>query len=312
MLSWRDSPRELVPHQAFDGHVHCQAAVGQDGIHPKHRRLRGQVLGSQPRRSLELLGESRHSQLRPVPVEHPGHEEVSALEGVAAHVPTWVGKDPRHGGLPFHHGHVAVLAGGVPGVGAVLPFQVRRLLRELSHLLTVRVQGVGEQGVAAGAELGALNVDRLPGQELRRRPHDPGAPLVNLEGAVDPPLPHGGGLVDGVAPREALPPPQVAVLDLMADGAGNAVHGQMSVGPPESRYGEVLEGLWPGLPQPPPWSWPWGGGIRCTCPRWLPQPRGDPGSPVARWPSSRGPGQHCPSWTSARRSPWICLRRREP
>ena len=103
-------------------------------------------------------------------VEDPRHEEVAAAEDVARDLLS-CGRPSTLGDLhlALDLGHVAVLAALLVGVRAVPPLEVGHLLGQLADHLALVVEGVGEQGVAGGAELGALDVRRLRRAEARGR-----------------------------------------------------------------------------------------------------------------------------------------------
>ena len=69
---------------------------------------------------------------------------------------------------------------------AHLPLEVRRLLRKGWTLRrSVLAHGVGDDGVAGGAQPRGGHVRALARPETGRRVHDPPAPLVGCEGAED-------------------------------------------------------------------------------------------------------------------------------
>jgi hypothetical protein len=77
---------------------------------------------------------------------------------------------------------MARLATPLSVIGAMFPFEIGDLFRELPDDLAVFVKGVGEEGMARGAELRATYVLSLFGQESGGGPHDVLPAFVHIVG----------------------------------------------------------------------------------------------------------------------------------
>ena len=111
--------------------------------------------------------------------------------------------------------------------GAVPPFLIVHLLRQRSDDLSVGTEGLGDERVAGGAELGLLDVRRLLLLEPGHRVHDAAAAGIDgerAEGAAG--VPSGERRGDDEVAVEALARAEPVGGDLVADRARHAVAGQ--------------------------------------------------------------------------------------
>ena len=132
-------------------------------------------------------------------------------------------EDRRDRDVLFHHRHVARLAASRLLVVAVQPFLVRHLLRQLADHLALCVERLGEERVARRAQFRRANVLGFHRLKRRRRLHDRGVSLVDLERTKDVTRAGRGFLVDLEPPDETFPLAQILVGDLMTDRAGHAI-----------------------------------------------------------------------------------------
>src|SRR4051812_2230337 len=91
-------------------------------------------------------------------IQHSQDEKVSAGEGVLMHSDS---RFAHHGGdlyLAFNFRHVTRLAGIFLRIVAVLPFEIRHLLREEAEEFTARAKRFGVQRMAGGAQGGVANM----------------------------------------------------------------------------------------------------------------------------------------------------------
>src|SRR6202158_3811137 len=85
-------------------------------------------------------------------LQHSFHNETRSDKHVPVHALAWLAVQRRHGYRPVHHWHMAVLAGLLGRVVAMLPLLERHLLRELRQLLTLRPKRRSVQRMAGPAK----------------------------------------------------------------------------------------------------------------------------------------------------------------
>ena len=162
------------------------------------------------------------------------HVVIAADEGVLTEALMGVATHRRQGYLARRGRHVAVLARLTVGIIAVFPFRVGDLLRDLVIAqLAVRVHEGREQVVAGPAQGRVLDVQAAARCIARAGGHDLSGGASD-EGAIDPllrgTLARGdlrGNAVDLVVTGKTLLGVQVVGVDLVAQGAGDAVEGQL-------------------------------------------------------------------------------------
>ncbi len=71
-------------------------------------------------------------------LQHPFHNEIRSDKHVPVHALAWRAVQCRHRYSLVHHRHMAILAGLLGRVVAMLPLLERHLLGELRQLLTLR------------------------------------------------------------------------------------------------------------------------------------------------------------------------------
>ncbi len=213
--------------QIRDHNLSPERIVGDLGVHERDRRGRSlQVHRASLGGGLQLLGQRSDCEFLAMGVENFRHEDISAAENVPRHRLAGHTEDARDRHLAFDHRHVAALTAADAGKRAVLPLEVGHLLGQLAHHLTVGIESVGEEGVAGGADLRALDVVALCGQKTGGGTHQAGSTGIDFVRPEDLPLALGGGGVETEACREAGALAEILVLDLMTDGTRYAVNGQ--------------------------------------------------------------------------------------
>ena len=156
-------------------------------------------------------------------VKHAFHDEVGADEGVAMDAVARDAEERGHLDGLVDGRHVALLAGLGFAIAGVQPLEVNHLLGELANLFAAGSEGLGVESVAGAAEAGVANV-----RGLHRRiaggggVHERDVGSVDIVGAVDQTGWLGGAGDDDVADIGGGCAEAVG-LDLMADGAGDAV-----------------------------------------------------------------------------------------
>ena len=186
-----------------------------------------QVANGAFRGGAEFIGQRGHVHFGAIAIEHLLQEKVAADKHVPGDSRLGLAEDRGDSHIMLYHRHVAGLAGLRVLVIAVQPFLKGHLLGEFSNDLPLRVECLGEQSVAGGAQLcGADYLGVLGGLKVGRRPHDGLAAGVDLIGAEDVALAPRRSFIDLEAANKALRLPEIVPGNLMADGAGNAVLGE--------------------------------------------------------------------------------------
>src|SRR6266851_4174072 len=119
---------------------------------------------------------------------------------------------------------MAVLAGLLGRVAAMLPLLERHLLRELRQLLTLRTKRRSEQRMAAPAKTRITHMV-APGREVRRRRgvHHGLVPFVDVEGSILGPLVVLDWFREDHISDEGRVRSQPRLLNLVTNRAGNAI-----------------------------------------------------------------------------------------
>src|ERR1700737_4870170 len=150
---------------------------------------------------------------------------------MSMHSLAWRAVQRRDGHSLIYQRHVAVLAGLLVRVVAMLPLLEGYLLRELHEMLTVRAKCRGVERMATAAETGIAHVVRL-GREVRRRRgmHHGLVTFVDVERPI-----LGSQVVlyrfrEHHVAHEGRGRPQPGVLNLVANRAGYAVCCRAPVG----------------------------------------------------------------------------------
>ena len=120
-------------------HIHGKAIRRR--IHPSNRdfrRLGLQKLGRALHRRIHLFGLRLRRQFIAMILQHSFHDEIRSDKYVPVHALARRAVHRRHRYCLIHDRHMAVLAGLLGRIVAVLPLLERHLLRELRQLLTLR------------------------------------------------------------------------------------------------------------------------------------------------------------------------------
>ena len=101
---------------------------------------------------IQILSEGGHGIAQGL--EYSRRHEISAKEFMAAEPLARLGQDVGHGHFPHHLGHMAIRAGGRLAKRTFQPFLIGHLFGQPACGVTIPVQGLRDQGVASGAQLG--------------------------------------------------------------------------------------------------------------------------------------------------------------
>src|SRR5262245_30137605 len=161
--------RKLVAAEVSDGHDRFQPSVPNLHVLDGHGcGFRLQMIDRALDGRVHFLRLGLHGQVRTKPVQDPLHEEIAADEGVPRKTHSRLAEDRGDPHLCFDHRHVARLTTACALEVAVLPLLVRHLFRQLADDLALRIQGLGDERMARGAQLRRLDVFALCRFEGRR------------------------------------------------------------------------------------------------------------------------------------------------
>ncbi len=161
--------------------------------------------------------------IRAVLVQHAQHEGIAAPEHVPREIGARLAQYRCDRGTIGNDRHVAVLTAATVLILAVRPLQIRHLLGQLAHHLTLVIHGMGVERVTGRAEFGALNVRGLLRDEARRRAHEVLSTVVDIEGAEDLALVQRQRRIDQETAGEAFLLTEILAEDLVANRARGSV-----------------------------------------------------------------------------------------